>query len=234
MSTEGFGEPQGGAPMNREGFGEPQGGAPMSSIGSYLAASATVAASLAERPGVAAVERAARLVADALAGGGQVLFCGNGGSAADAQHLAAELVGRLQLDRPAYRAVALTTDTSVLTAVGNDYGYADVFARQVEGLGRGGDVLVAISTSGRSENVLRAAAAARTRGMAVVALLGPAASPLDGAADLALHVDGEAAGLVQQGHITIGHALCGWVERRLAGQSPTGADDAAGDGAEGQ
>jgi D-sedoheptulose 7-phosphate isomerase len=188
----------------------------MSDIDSYLKHSAEVAASLAERPGVAAVERAAVLVADALAGGGQVLFCGNGGSAADAQHLAAELVGRLQLERPAYRAVALTTDTSVLTAVGNDYGYADVFARQVEGLGRPGDVLVAISTSGRSENVLRAAATARARGMTVVALLGPAASPLDRDADLALHVDGDVAGLVQQGHITIGHAICGWVERRLA------------------
>jgi D-sedoheptulose 7-phosphate isomerase len=190
----------------------------MSDISGYLASSARVAASLVERPGAAAVERAARLVADALAAGGQVLFCGNGGSAADAQHLAAELVGRLQLERSAYRAVALTTDTSVLTAVGNDYGYAEVFARQVEGLGRPGDVLVAISTSGRSENVLRAAAAARDRGMAVVALLGPAPSPLDDTADLALHVDGDVAGLVQQGHITIGHAICGWVERRLAGR----------------
>ena len=188
-----------------------------SEIGSYLASSAAVAASLAERPGAAAVERAARLVAGALAGGGQVLFCGNGGSAADAQHLAAELVGRLALERPAYRAVALTTDTSVLTAVGNDYGYADVFARQVQGLGRPGDVLVAISTSGRSENVLRAAAAARAAGMAVVAFLGPAASPLDDTAEVALHVAGEIAGLVQQGHITIGHALCGWVEAELAG-----------------
>jgi D-sedoheptulose 7-phosphate isomerase len=188
----------------------------MSQIANYLADSAKVAASLAERPGAAAVERAAVLVADALAGGGQVLFCGNGGSAADAQHLAAELVGRLQLERPAYRAVALTTDTSVLTAVGNDYGFAEVFARQVEGLGRPGDVLVAISTSGRSENVLRAAATARAGGMAVVALLGPGASPLDEAAEVALHVDGDVAGLVQQGHITIGHALCGWVEHRLA------------------
>ena len=188
-----------------------------SDIDSYLKSSAEVAASLGERPGVAAVQRAAELVADALAGGGQVLFCGNGGSAADAQHLAAELVGRLQLERPAYRAVALTTDTSVLTAVGNDYGYAEVFARQVEGLGRPGDVLVAISTSGRSDNVLRAAASARARGMAVIAFLGPAPSPLDEDADLALHVDGDVAGLVQQGHITIGHALCEWVERRLAG-----------------
>jgi D-sedoheptulose 7-phosphate isomerase len=188
----------------------------MSDIEHYLKSSAEVAASLGERPGVAAVQRAAELVADALAGGGQVFFCGNGGSAADAQHLAAELVGRLQLERPAYRAVALTTDTSVLTAVGNDYGYAEVFARQVEGLGRAGDVLVAISTSGRSENVLRAAASASAKGMAVIAFLGPAPSALDDDADLALHVDGDVAGLVQQGHITIGHAICGWVERRLA------------------
>ena len=190
----------------------------MGEVDDWLAASASVAASLAERPGVAAVERAARLVADALAAGGQLLLCGNGGSAADAQHLAAELVGRLALERPAYRAVALTTDTSVLTAVANDYGYAEVFARQVEGLGRPGDVLVAISTSGRSENVLRAAAAARRLGLKVVAFLGPDPSPLDQTTDVALHVDGDAPGLVQQGHITIGHALCGWVEARLAGR----------------
>ena len=187
-------------------------------VGGWLAASASVAAALAERPGVAAVERAAGLVADALAAGGQVLLCGNGGSAADAQHLAAELVGRLALERPAYRAVALTTDSSVLTAVGNDYGYAEVFARQVEGIGRPGDVLLALSTSGRSENVLRAAAAARQGGLRVVVFLGPEPSPLDQTADVALHVDGDAAGLVQQGHITIGHALCGWVEARLAGR----------------
>jgi D-sedoheptulose 7-phosphate isomerase len=186
-------------------------------IAGYLAASAAAAASLAARPGAGAVERAARVVADALAGGGQVLFCGNGGSAADAQHLAAELVGRLAKERPAYRAVALTTDSSVLTAVGNDYGYAEVFARQVQGLGRRGDVLVAISTSGRSENVLRAAAAAKQAGLAVIALLGPVHSPLDATADVALHVDGELAGLVQQGHIAIGHAICMWVEARLAG-----------------
>ena len=133
MSTQGSGRRGPGSPggVPRMDRADLQGDAPMSSIRGYLASSAAVAVALAERPGVAAVERAARLVADALAGGGQVLFCGNGGSAADAQHLAAELMGRLQLERPAYRAVALTTDTSVLTAVGNDYGYADVFARQV-------------------------------------------------------------------------------------------------------
>jgi D-sedoheptulose 7-phosphate isomerase len=209
MSTEGSGR---GGPVGRS-----EGAAVGADVAAWLAASAAVAASLAGRPGAAAVQRAARLVADALAAGGQVLFCGNGGSAADAQHLAAELVGRLALERPAYRAVALGTDTSVLTAVGNDYGYAEVFARQVEGLGRPGDVLVTISTSGRSENVLRAADAARRRDLKVVAFLGPAPSPLDQTADVALHVDGDAPGLVQQGHITIGHALCGWVEARLAG-----------------
>jgi D-sedoheptulose 7-phosphate isomerase len=187
-------------------------------VAAYLATSAAAAASLAARPGAALIERAARLVGEALAAGGQVLFCGNGGSAADAQHLACELVGRFAIERPGYRAVALSTDTSVLTAIGNDYGYAEVFARQVEGLGRPGDVLVAISTSGRSENVLRAAAAARRGGLKVVAFLGPDPSPLDQSADLALHVDGDAPGLVQQGHITIGHAICGWAEARLAGR----------------
>ncbi|HEV8653367.1 MAG TPA: SIS domain-containing protein [Actinomycetes bacterium] len=189
----------------------------MTDIAGYLSASAAAAAALVVRPGAGAVERAARMVADALTDGGQVLFCGNGGSAGDAQHLAAELVGRLARERPAYRAVALTTDTSVLTAVGNDYGYAEVFARQVQGLGRRGDVLVVITTSGRSENVLRAAAAAREAGLVVIAFLGPARSPLDDMAAVALHVDGDRPSLVQQGHITIGHALCAWVESRLAG-----------------
>jgi D-sedoheptulose 7-phosphate isomerase len=186
-------------------------------IAGYLSASAAAAAALVVRPGAGAIERAARLVADALTDDGQVLFCGNGGSAGDAQHLAAELVGRLARERRAYRAVALTTDTSVLTAVGNDYGYAEVFARQVQGLGRRGDVLVVITTSGRSENVLRAAATAREAGLVVIALLGPARSPLDDMADVALHVDGDRPSLVQQGHITVGHALCAWVESRLAG-----------------
>jgi D-sedoheptulose 7-phosphate isomerase len=186
-------------------------------IAGYLSASAAAAAALVVRPGAGAIERAARLVADALTDDGQVLFCGNGGSAGDAQHLAAELVGRLARERRAYRAVALTTDTSVLTAVGNDYGYAEVFARQVQGLGRRGDVLVVITTSGRSENVLRAAATAREAGLVVIALLGPARSALDDMADVALHVDGDRPSLVQQGHITVGHALCAWVESRLAG-----------------
>ena len=189
-------------------------------VRTYLDESAAAAAGLADRPGVAAVEKAAGIVAEALARGGQVLFCGNGGSAADAQHLAAELVGQLGLgvDRPAYRAVALTVDTSALTAIGNDLGYDRVFERQVEGLGRPGDVLVAISTSGGSANVVRAAAAARAAGLTVLALLGPEPAALDLHADLALHVPGAVPGVIQQGHITIGHALCALVERLLAGR----------------
>jgi D-sedoheptulose 7-phosphate isomerase len=185
-------------------------------VAAYLATSAAAAAALTARPGAAAIERAARLVGESMAAGGKVLFCGNGGSAADAQHLAGELVGRYALERPGYHAVALTTDTSVMTAIGNDFGYAEVFARQVEGLGRPGDVLVAITTSGRSENVLRAGAAAKDRGLKLIALLGPSRSPLDELADVALHVDAKSPGVIQQGHITIGHAICGWVEAYLA------------------
>lgn len=191
----------------------------MTDIAEYLAGSAEAAAALATTPGVAAVERAASITADALRGGGQVLLCGNGGSAADAQHLAAELVGRMLRERPPYRAVALTTDTSALTAISNDYSYADVFARQVRALARPGDVLIAITTSGRSENVLRAAAAAAEADCRVIALLGPDPSPLDELAEVALHCPGTSAGVVQQGHITLGHAMFAWVEARLAAAS---------------
>ncbi|HKE97703.1 MAG TPA: SIS domain-containing protein [Actinomycetes bacterium] len=191
-------------------------------VDAYLAGSAAAAAGLAEQPGAAAVEKAAGLLAGALAGGGQVLFCGNGGSAADAQHLAAELVGHLGLGlaRPGYRAVALTTDTSALTAIGNDFGFELLFERQVEALGRRGDVLVALSTSGRSANVVRAAVAARERGLGVVAMLGPSASEIDALADVVLRVPGEVPGIVQQGHITVGHALCAEVEHRLSAPGP--------------
>ena len=176
----------------------------------YLDASARRAAELAggELPSLAA--RAGGILADALRGGHSVLFCGNGGSAADAQHLAAELVGRLDAgrERSALAGLALTTDTSALTAVGNDFGFEEVFARQVAAHGRPADVLVCISTGGRSPNLIRAAEAARQRGMSVVALLGPAPSPLDDLADVALHVPGETSGEIQQGHSIVGHLLC--------------------------
>lgn len=180
----------------------------------HLEASAKLASILAEGDLPSQVARAGSILAETLAGGGKVMFCGNGGSAADAQHLAAELVGRLDAssDRTALPGIALTTDTSVLTAVANDFGYEEVFARQVTALGRSGDSLVCLSTSGGSENVVRAARAAGELGVRVVALAGPGASPLDDLAEICIHLPGETSGQVQQGHIAVGHALCALAE----------------------
>ena len=185
----------------------------------HLEASAKLASTLADGDLPATVARAGELLGEALRGGGKVLFCGNGGSAADAQHLAAELVGRLDAssDRDPLPGIALTTDTSILTAVANDFGYEEVFARQVRALARPGDVLVCLSTSGGSENVLRAARDAKALGARVVALVGPADSPLDDAADVSMHLPGETSGQVQQGHIAVGHALCALAESALSG-----------------
>jgi D-sedoheptulose 7-phosphate isomerase len=181
----------------------------------YLEASARLAAEAAGGTLPSETARAGELIAKALSGGGKVLFCGNGGSAADAQHLASELVGRLDRsrEREPLAGLALTTDTSALTAVANDYGYEDVFARQVRALGRPGDVLVCLSTSGRSGNVVRAAREARRAGIGIVALVGPEDSPLDELAEVCLHLPGETSGLVQQGHITVGHLLCALAEQ---------------------
>jgi D-sedoheptulose 7-phosphate isomerase len=176
----------------------------------YLEDSARNASSLLDGDLPVMAAKAGGLLAETIGGGGTVLFCGNGGSAADAQHLAAELVGRLDAgrDRDPLPGLALTTDTSALTAVSNDFGFGEVFARQVRALGRPGDALVCLSTSGRSPNVLRAAEAARGGGLRVVALVGPGSSLLDDAADVCLHVPGESSGHIQQGHITLGHLLC--------------------------
>ena len=180
----------------------------------HLEASAKLASVLAEGDLPAQVARAGGVLARALRAGGKVMFCGNGGSAADAQHLAAELVGRLDAssDRDPLPGIALTTDTSILTAVANDFGYREVFARQVLAHGRDGDALVCLSTSGGSENVIRAAEAAESIGVRVVALVGPGASPLDDMAEVALHLPGETSGQIQQGHIAVGHALCALAE----------------------
>jgi phosphoheptose isomerase len=158
-----------------------------------------------------ALERAALVLVEALRGGGKVLVFGNGGSAADAQHMAAELVGRFLLERRALPAIALTTDTSSLTAIANDFGFEHVFARQIEALGRRGDVAVAISTSGRSPNVLAGVRAARTAGVRTVALVGPGGSELEELADVAVVVDAEGPAL-QEGQLTVEHALCEVVE----------------------
>jgi D-sedoheptulose 7-phosphate isomerase len=180
----------------------------------YLEESARVLAEMVggELPRLAA--EAGELMAETIRRGGTVLFCGNGGSAADAQHLATELVGRLDAsrDRGPLAGLALTTDTSALTALANDFGYREVFARQVRAVGRPGDCLVCISTSGSSANVVRAAEAAREGGVAVIALLGGSDSPLDALAEVALHVDASSSGLIQQGHEALGHLLCALAE----------------------
>ena len=166
---------------------------------------------------VAAIARAAAAMTDALGSGPKVLFLGNGGSAADAQHLAAELVGRLALDRAALPAIALTADSAVLTALGNDFGFEDVFRRQVEALGAAGDVLVAISTSGRSRNVLKALEAAHARGMTTIGLTGGAGGDMAALCDTCLAMPSGETQKIQEGHIVVGHILCGLVERAIAG-----------------
>lgn len=163
------------------------------------------------------IVKAADLLIRTLNGGGKILLCGNGGSAADAQHLAAEFVIRMDpaIKRPGIPAVALSTDTSVLTAGANDIGYDNVFARWVEALGRPGDVLIAISTSGNSENVNRALAQARTAGMATIGLLGKDGGTTRGLVDVAIVVPSNSTQRIQEGHITIGHILCGMIEREM-------------------
>ena len=150
-----------------------------------------------------------------LRAGGKLLFCGNGGSAADAQHWAGELVARFMYDRPGLAAIALTTDSSILTAVGNDYGYDYGFARQVEALGRPGDVLFALSTSGRSANVLAAARAAKALGMAVAGFTGEGGGPLAELADHCLRAPSGVTPQVQEAHEVAGHIICATIESRM-------------------
>ncbi|EED35185.1 phosphoheptose isomerase [Luminiphilus syltensis NOR5-1B] len=158
---------------------------------------------------------AARLCSAALDRGGRIYLCGNGGSAGDAQHIAAELIGRLIHDRKSLPAVALTTDTSALTAIANDYGYDHVFARQVEGLLSPGDVLIAISTSGNSANVLNAVDTAFEKGGTVVALSGKDGGELARRVDGCITVPSQTTARIQECHILIGHILCGLIESEL-------------------
>ena len=160
----------------------------------------------------AQLEQAVALCIEALRDGKKLLFCGNGGSAADAQHWAGELVSRFYYDRPGLAAIALTTDSSILTAIGNDYGYDYTFARQVEALGQSGDVLVAISTSGNSANVLRAAAAARARGMQVIAFTGRSGGKLLALSDSCFRMPSDEPPRIQEGHEFVGHLLCALIE----------------------
>lgn len=163
------------------------------------------------------IERIAELCTAAIRAGNKILFCGNGGSAADSQHLAAELVGRCRADHPAMAAIALTADTSVLTSIANDYGLEEVFARQVEGLGRLGDVLIGLSTSGNSANVLKAFERARMVGLKTVALTGGGGGKCRAAAELCLCVPAETPDRIQEMHIAVGHLVCGKIEAALHG-----------------
>ena len=178
-----------------------------------LAADVTLAMKEHQAPAVAA---AADLIATTFRAGGKLLLCGNGGSAADCQHLAAEFVSRLTKDvnRPALPAIALTTDSSYLTGYANDFGFDGVFARQIDALGSAGDVLIAISTSGSSRNILAAAEAARRKHIAVVALLGED-GPLAQQADVAVRVPSRDTQVIQQVHLAVEHLICQLVERAM-------------------
>lgn len=163
----------------------------------------------------ASVHAAAELLASSLQAGGKVMFCGNGGSAADSQHLAAELVGRLVHDRRPLSALALSTDTSALTCIANDYSFDQVFSRQVQALGRPGDSLVAISTSGNSANIIAAVRAAQAIGMHTIGLLGRDGGRLRGLCTACIVVPSPTTARIQEAHILIGHTLCGLVEAAL-------------------
>jgi D-sedoheptulose 7-phosphate isomerase len=163
-----------------------------------------------------AVARAiAAAMISALRSGNKILLAGNGGSAADAQHIAAEIIGRYKQDRPAYAAIALTTDTSALTAIANDYGFEQMFARQVEGLGQRGDVLLALSTSGRSPNILAALRAARERGLVTVGFTGQKGEAMGALCDHLLVSPSDDTPVVQQIHLTIAHGICDAIEQTL-------------------
>ncbi len=161
------------------------------------------------------VDAAAALATETLRSGRKIMFCGNGGSAADSQHLAAELTGRFIKDRRPLAAMALSTDSSALTCIANDYSFADVFERQVRGLGQPGDCLVGISTSGNSENVIRAMTAARAIGMSTIGMLGRSGGKLKAMSDVAIVIPSETTARIQEAHILVGHTLCGLIEQNL-------------------
>jgi D-sedoheptulose 7-phosphate isomerase len=164
--------------------------------------------------------RAAELVEVSLRAGGTFYTCGNGGSAADAQHIAAELSGRFYRERPGLAAVALTVNTSALTAIGNDYDFKEVFARQLEGVGRKGDVLLAITTSGRSANVVEAVKKAREKGLTVIGMTGERGTDFAGTCDVALVVPSANVARIQEAHICAGHLICQLVEDVFFGKAP--------------
>lgn len=161
------------------------------------------------------IEEIARVIATALGNGGKLLLAGNGGSAADAQHIAGEMLSRFRHDRAPIAALALTTDSSVLTAIGNDYGYEALFERQILGLGFAGDVFIAISTSGRSPNILRAIDVARQKDIVAVGFTGRSGGEMASLCDLCLRAPSDFTPIIQQIHITAGHIICGLLENQV-------------------
>jgi D-sedoheptulose 7-phosphate isomerase len=191
-------------------------GAAVSAVLEYLVRSRDVIQAAIDDPAFAdAIRDIVEVTATALDKGHKLLLAGNGGSAADAQHLAGEMLSRLYYDRAPAAAIALTTDTSVLTAIGNDYGYERLFERQILGLGCAGDVFIAISTSGRSANILRAIDAARQKRILTVGFTGRTGGEMSSRCDICLHAPSDSTPLIQQIHITAGHVICGLVEERL-------------------
>jgi D-sedoheptulose 7-phosphate isomerase len=188
----------------------------MKAILQYLAESRDTVQAAIDDPGFRrAIDEIAAIISTALTDGRKLLLAGNGGSAADAQHIAGEMLSRFNHDRAPLSALALTTDSSVLTAIGNDYGYERLFERQILGLGCPGDVFVAISTSGRSPNILRAIDAARQKRLVAVGFTGRSGGEMASRCDLCLHAPSDSTPLIQQIHITAGHIICGLVEDRL-------------------
>jgi D-sedoheptulose 7-phosphate isomerase len=179
---------------------------------------ATMTAVLNDQAIHAAVVEAGRITADSMKSGHKLMVCGNGGSAADAQHLVAEFVSRLTVDRPALRAIALTTDTSILTAIGNDYSYDNVFERQIEALGQPGDVLLAISTSGNSKNCVKALKLAKTMGIATVAYTGNNGGAMSALATINVIIPSDTTMNIQESHLALEHIFCMVVERFYFGE----------------
>lgn len=179
------------------------------------AAQQIMADMLADTTLLAVIEAAAQACIDCIQGGHKILLIGNGGSAADAQHIAGELVSRFAFDRSGLPAIALTTDTSILTAISNDYGYEKLFARQVQAHGQPGDVLLAYSTSGKSENILTALQEARLIGLTCIGLTGSRGGPICDLCDYLLEVPSDDTPKIQEGHLVMGHILCGLVENAI-------------------
>jgi D-sedoheptulose 7-phosphate isomerase len=185
-------------------------------IAAHLALSRDALERAAQDAGLLDIARTiADVIASALRSGHKLLISGNGGSAADAQHIAAEIMGRYKQDRPAYAAIALTTDTSALTAIGNDFGFEKVFARQVEGLGRRGDVLLALTTSGRSANILAALKTARQQGLITIGFTGAKGTAMAASCDHLLVAPSDDTAVIQQIHLTLAHGICDVIEQTL-------------------